>query len=289
MNSIARRFLLNQPAKPHAPLILFLHGTGGNAKFTADETDWPHAATSAGYALAIPDALPIHADLPIAFLSNPQRWNDGSTQPGSPLHSEAEDVSFLSTLVQHLVQNGIADPQRVYLTGFSNGAGMVFRMAAERPELIAAIAPVAGYCPSQMPPFTQAVPTLYMVGDADPLIPEAGGLVASPWTSIPWERPALAKMLADWAERMHCGRLPQIEREQDGIREEVYRPLQDGAPELRRISIRGLGHHWPGGKGRLNPRIGGPTHDLLNANSTLLSYFENIYIKHSLTLPAQLS
>ena len=64
-----------------------------------------------------------------------------------------------------------ADPGRVYVTGFSNGASMTFRFAAERSTRLAAIAPVAGPCRLRAPRLERAVPTLFLVGAADPLVP----------------------------------------------------------------------------------------------------------------------
>ncbi len=39
---------------------------------------------------------------------------------------------------------GLADPKRVYVTGFSNGAGMAYKMACEKPDKVAAIGVVEG-------------------------------------------------------------------------------------------------------------------------------------------------
>jgi polyhydroxybutyrate depolymerase len=39
--------------------------------------------------------------------------------------------------------------------------------------------------------------------------------------------------------------------------------------------IPGLGHHWPGGKGLLNPRIGGTPSDAVDANSRVWEFFRS--------------
>ena len=68
----------------------------------------------------------------------------------------------------------------VFMTGFSNGAAMTFRFAAERPDDVAAIAAVSGYCP-HVGPMSRPVPTHFLIGSDDPLVPITGGEVVSPW------------------------------------------------------------------------------------------------------------
>jgi len=93
-----------------------------------------------------PDGLPVDPARPPSFLTNPKRWNDGSTRPGDPVHSDPDDVAFLDAVIAHAIAHGQADAHRIYLTGFSNGAAMAFRYAAERPGTLAAVALLAGYC-----------------------------------------------------------------------------------------------------------------------------------------------
>ena len=36
------------------------------------------------------------------------------------------------------------------------------------------------------------------------------------------------------------------------------------------VMVEGLGHHWPGGRGQLNPRLAGPPSDAVNATEMIL-------------------
>ena len=74
------------------PLVVMLHGTGGSAEFAAEETRWAEFAAEHDFLVAFPDALPVDPARPPSFLSNPKRWNDGSTRPGDPFHSDPDDV-----------------------------------------------------------------------------------------------------------------------------------------------------------------------------------------------------
>ena len=103
-------------------------------------------------------------------------WNDGREGVASP----ADDVGFLRTLVRELVQRGISDPARLYITGISNGGMMALRMLCEASELFAG----AGITIANMPARTgetcyikNPVPVVMVNGSADLLVPYNGGWV----------------------------------------------------------------------------------------------------------------
>ena len=264
-----RRYVLYRPpaGAPGLPLVVFLHGTGGTAAWADDEAGWSAFAAREGFVLALPEGVPPDPAKPAKFLTNPPRWNDGSSRPGDRLHTDADDVGFLTAVVADLLIRTGADPQRVYLSGFSNGAGMAFRFAAERADLVAAVAPVAGHCWARTKP-ARPVPTLYLVGTADPLIPLRGGEVRTPWSGTLTRRPAVEETLQRWAVANGCDRTPWTATE-DGVRTEVYL----GPVEFRAQFVEGLGHHWPGGRGQLTARIGGAASDRLDANEVIWEFF----------------
>jgi polyhydroxybutyrate depolymerase len=63
---------------------------------------------------------------------------------------EGLDVSYVRKIVAQLETELKIDRKRIYATGLSMGGGMSFQLALEAPDLVAAIAPVAGvpYQPS---------------------------------------------------------------------------------------------------------------------------------------------
>ncbi|MBN9518900.1 dienelactone hydrolase family protein [bacterium] len=252
------------PGPVTPPLVVVLHGAGGTAAWADGETGWSVFAAREGFALALPDALPPDRTQPPKFLTNPPLWrvrNDGPEadllDPSGP---PADDLAFLSAVITDAVTKG-ADARRVSVTGFSNGAAMAFRVAAELSERVAAVVPVAGYCrvPADFRP-ARPVPTLYLIGAADPLVPVRGGEVRSPWKHRLVKRRPVAETLSRWAAILGCAPDPVEESTAGGVRTDVY----PGPVPFRSVEIDGLGHHWPGGKAQLNHRIAGPPSDRVN-------------------------
>ena len=104
-------------------------------------------------------------------------WNAGGL-PERMSRGKPDDVAFIRILVKTLVDEGIADPKRIYVTGPSNGGMMTLRLLCEAPELFAAAAPIIASLPvdtaSKCKP-TRPLPVLVINGTADPLVPYAGG------------------------------------------------------------------------------------------------------------------
>jgi polyhydroxybutyrate depolymerase len=57
---------------------------------------------------------------------------------------EGVDVAYVRRIVEQLETELKIDRARIYATGLSAGGGMAFQLALEAPDLVAAIAPVAG-------------------------------------------------------------------------------------------------------------------------------------------------
>lgn len=264
-----RREWLFSPGATGAPLVVFLTGTGGTAAWTDRETGWSKLAAREGFALAIPEALPPDPSKPPSFLANPPRWNDGS--PALFDSSAPDDVDFLTKVIDDAVNRFGVDPRRVFVTGFSNGAGMAFRLTAERADRIAAVAPVAGHLWVSEPKPSRPVPTLYLVGTHDPLIPLNGGEVRLPWTNRLVRRPPVTETLERWAAAIGCSPIP-VNRAEGMVRIDRY----PGPVTFDAVTVEHLGHHWPGGRAQLNPRLAGPPSDAVNATEMIWEFFKQV-------------
>jgi polyhydroxybutyrate depolymerase len=245
-DGLDRSYLLHVPtAAGPLPVVVMLHGAGGSADFAAEETGWSELADSAGFAVVYPEGLPVRRGKAPKFLTNPQEWNDGSGR------GQHDDVGFLTAMLDELTPR--IDRNRVYWTGFSNGAGMAFRFAAERADRVTALAPVAGHLWVRDVVPSRPVPTFYLVGDSDPLVPLEGGTARTPWGRME-SRPRVEETLHRWGRAI--GQSPGSER-------------------FPVLVIPGQGHHWPGGKGLLGERLGGPETRRVDATREIWRFFRN--------------
>jgi len=217
----------------------------------------------------VPEALPPDPAAPPTFLTNPPRWNDGSPQPFAG--PQPDDVAFLASVIDDTVNRLSLDPRRIFVTGFSNGAGMAFRFAAERADRVAALAPVAGHCWAHDPKPSRPVSTLYTVGTADLLIPLRGGEVRLPWDNRLVRRPPVAETLERWAVAIGCAPIPVLRSDDKTVRVDRY----PGPVLFDAVIVEGLGHHWPGGRAQLNPRTAGPPSSAVNATEMIWAFFQN--------------
>ena len=151
---------------------------------------------------------------------------------------------------------------------------MAFRMATEMASRIAAVAPVAGYCWVANPKPARPIPTLYLIGSLDPLVPLRGGEVRSPWLHRYIRRPTVAESLERWARVARLRTNPRTASDSEGVRTDVY----PGPVPFQVVTVEGLGHHWPGGKGGFNPRLAGPPSDRVNGTELVWDFFQ----QHSL-------
>lgn len=55
------------------------------------------------------------------------------------LKDQADDLAYCKGLILYMLKHYPVDPSRVYLSGFSNGAGMAQTVAMIYPELVAAL------------------------------------------------------------------------------------------------------------------------------------------------------
>jgi polyhydroxybutyrate depolymerase len=270
--TVPRRYLVHVPpgdVRQPGPVVLMLPGAGADARWTLEETLWATTADQEGFLVVVPEALPLDPARPARFRENPPFWNDGSPRARAAPR-QVDDVAFLESVLADLAHSFPIDGHRVYATGFSNGAGMAFRLAAERAGRLAAVAPVSGYCWLEEPRPSHPVPTFYLVGREDPLVPLKGGEVSTLWG---WQekRPPLGGGLDRWARALGGGPSCVVE-ENDGVEEWRYEP----GVEMVVWIVSGLGHHWPGGRGQLSRRLFGPPSSVVKANEVIWDFFSNV-------------
>jgi len=262
-------------SKTPRPVVIMLHGGGGTSRAAAEETGWGALADREGFLAVFPDALARDPTKPGSFARNPQLWNDGSDRFYTGQHAP-DDVAFLNAVLDDLLANFAVDRQRIFVTGFSNGASMTFRFGAAAAARIAAIAPVAGTCWQEPLTLARPVSMCYLTGATDPLNRFEGGVPklagASDQVRSKAKPPVRASILK-WAQALGCPATPASSSETNGVRTAIYGPGRDGA-EVVWVTIADQGHTWAGHKSLLPEFMVGKTTDKLNATAFIWAFFQ---------------
>lgn len=257
------------------PLVLLLHGAGGNGNLYLEKNDWPKLANAEGFAVLAPDGQPARPEADATFRTNPRLWNDGRTRmPDARV--KIDDIAFFKALLDDAAARVPVDARRVYATGHSNGAGMTFRLGAELSSRFAALAPVSGRLSLAEPKPERALPTLYIMGTKDPLNPVEGGERSLPWSIKKEKLAPVGEMLTQWAAALGCAKPsePKTVSDKDGLKVVEYGPGRDGAP-FTAVYIEGQGHGWPGGReAGLPENVIGPSVETYNATEKIWAFFK---------------
>jgi polyhydroxybutyrate depolymerase len=256
-----------QPGTP-LPLVFFFHGAGGSAPQAAHTYGWVEKADVENFFVAFPEGLPVFVDSPASFLLNPRIWRDGQSELRS---ASVNDIHYFEVLLARIQAKLPIDPKRIYLTGFSNGAGMTFTLGSHESARIAAIAPVSSQSLIHIPSLARALPVFYLTGTADPLVPYHGGTVALPWGTTR-STPPIQESVDTWAKLDGCPPEPQMVSDEKGVRVLHYGPGRDES-EVLFTTIEGNGHHWPTSVEPLPRAISGPTLDPINATDQIWDFF----------------
>jgi polyhydroxybutyrate depolymerase len=120
--------------------------------------------------------------------------------------SAVDDVAYVRAVLDDVMSKESIDPKRVFVFGFSNGAFFAHRLACEMSDRIAAIASVAGATwndPSRCAP-TSPVSVVEIHGDADDVVPFAGGRIPSDGGVPPGAFPGARVTAGTWAQKDGC-------------------------------------------------------------------------------------
>jgi polyhydroxybutyrate depolymerase len=266
-----RHYLLHVP--PEAvrqgplPVVIALHGGGTTAIRLKAYAGLDQLADRDGFVVVYPEGSgPIERHL--------LTWNAGDCCVHASERG-VDDVGFILDVLRDVARRLPVDRTRVYITGHSNGAMMAYRMAAEVPERIAAIAPVAGAMAVDR--FAPALPVpvlhIHSVNDGQALY--MGGVGAPfPLTDIRVLHRPVEPELARWVERNGCPAQAQVRERRAGPAQGdrpaqtatllVHAPCATGA-EVWLWKLTGVGHTWPGSNSRIQERLIGPDTELVDA------------------------
>ena len=219
-------------AKP-LPVVINLHGGGGNAENQQRYSGMDRVADREHFLVVYPDGT--------GRLKRMLTWNAG-TCCGASVMQQVDDVGFIRAVIDDVAKRIPIDRKRVFATGMSNGAMMSYRLAAEAPDLVAAIAPVAGSMVLARFHPTKPVPIMHIHSVDDPRALYNGGLGPPfPMTNNRIEHPPVEQQLAKWIAYDGCRATPTVARRLSGegntATKLVYAPCTSGA-QIGRASCR---------------------------------------------------
>jgi polyhydroxybutyrate depolymerase len=257
-----RTYMLHAPPGDPVGLVLSLHGGGGTGTGQQGLTDLDAVADANNLLVVYPNGYD-------------KSWADGRGASPADRH-HVDDVGFLVALAVKLQSDYNIAPGHVFATGMSNGGFMTNRLACDRPDVFAAIAPVAGTLgPNVSCNPSRPVSVLEAHGTADPLVPFNGGTVRGRGGvshSI-----SVDAMVAKWRSADGCQGDPSAQ---------VLPSVGDGtvvhrfdytacaaSTEVVFYQIDNGGHTWPGGKQYLPQAVIGRTSRALDASEVIAKFF----------------
>lgn len=285
-DGLERRYQLTIPqgytGRKAAPLVVNLHGFGGTGASQDTLTDMPKLAADRGYVVVSPDGGPLK--VPIGLVPGAEGagefegrpfWNifgQGTVDFGPPRGQNlnvdssligADDVSFITKLLETLERELCIDMRRVYATGMSNGAGMATTLACALGRRLAAIAPVAGVnltgkCPGRIPTSVLAVH-----GDADDtVLYDGNGLLG-----FQFGNPSVRERMDQWAKRDGCRPRPVTNEAKPGLTVTRWRGCVKGV-DVQLWTIAGWNHAWPRATSAGQPGV-------IDATKVALDFFDD--------------
>jgi polyhydroxybutyrate depolymerase len=225
----ARSYILHVPpqydGKTPLPLVIALHGFGGDAASFANFTGFSKEADAEGFFVVYPQGLE-------------GSWNAGSCcRPSS--QKIYDDVGFIQTVLAQLKSDLAVNDSRVYVVGESNGGMLAYRLACELPQDFAAIAAVsATSVVNESCNTTSPVSVMAVHGTADTDIPYNNSTRSTSNLPVP---PAV-DAVAYWAKRDGTVSTPQQQVE-GNLTVTTYSGGLNGT-EVVLYTVKGGTHGW---------------------------------------------
>lgn len=274
-----RRFFQAIPpgyeAEVPMPVVLDFHGYGEGAELHLKMSNLGALGAAEGFIVITPQGL-----------GEPPQW---------ATELDSADLVFVGDLLDEVEVSLCVDLDRVYSTGYSNGARLTSAIACAYGDRVAAVSTVAGVRTIDGCAFTRPVPMVSFHGTADDVVPYEGGLgegnldaPAPDGSDRTWresltdeeireldaaERPTV-EIVAAWAERNGCTTDATEESETADVTRITWDCPEAGATELHRITEGG--HTWPGSALSSDLEgVLGPTTMTIDANEIMWAFFED--------------
>lgn len=157
------------PVAESLPVVFCLHGVGDNAQ-NMSNIGFNQIGDTARFISVYPQGL--------NNTLGQTSWANGTIL----LSSTANDLGFFHAMMNDLILNQNADPSRIYVSGFSMGSIMSYKLACEMNERVAAIGTMSGTMSTE--DLTNCVPSyvtpvIHFHGTMDATVPYDAGALPS--------------------------------------------------------------------------------------------------------------
>jgi polyhydroxybutyrate depolymerase len=248
------------------PLVLVLHGGGGNAKQMQKFSRFNKTADQNSFIAVYPEGYD-------------KNWSDGRI--GDELPMQRDDVKFISMMLDTLIKKYNVDSMRIFSTGISNGGFFSIYLAYKLSNRILAIAPVCAAIPENLEDkFKPDFPVSMMLinGTEDKLVKYDGGAVGfndgDRGFSISTD-----KTISIWIKNNNCSTVPAEESIPDKNLKDQCSAIKytysggNAGTEVMLIKIKGGGHTWPGRSQYLPKFIVGRVCNDFDGNEMVWEFF----------------
>jgi polyhydroxybutyrate depolymerase len=178
VESVERQFIVYQPKgnfEKDYPVVFMFHGASGNGERFYNFSGWKEKADEEGIIAVFPTAIQYCVEKE-GKRRQVTRWNEGSLETDACQGQQfKDDVLFFRKMVEFLEDNYKVDKNRIYASGFSNGASFVSRLTIEASDILAATAVVSGVLQDTSWETKNLIPSFLAIGQNESLLLDQEG------------------------------------------------------------------------------------------------------------------
>lgn len=188
--------------------------------------------------------------------------------PGG-LETGADDLGYLSALLDSIEDRTCVDRNRVFAAGFSAGAAMAQALSCTMPWRISGVAASGGANLTSTCSSSPATDVLVLHGSADPIAPTSGSeVVFAPPVGL-----SIDTVVAANRGRADCDAAPSVEQVQPDVVVDRATGCEGGV-RVEYWRLLGAGHTWAGSTAPLLEIVAGATTTSVDANDVVLDFFD---------------
>ena len=256
----------NSAAEP-CPLIINMHGYGSDALNQQSYSEMDDYALDQNIAVVYPMGID-------------SAWNVGTFWD----FSDADDIGFISVLIDSVAEDFNIDLDRVYACGMSNGGYMAYELACELSDKIAAFGSVTGNFmlnADQACDNSREIPFIHIHGTYDYVVPY----------SYSWDGSMyVGEAIEYWRnhndlDSVLVESIPDLDPTDNTTVEKFTYYNNFSTTQFVHFKVNGGGHQWFGSSigDWVIPIVGFNNHDI-NTNEELLDFFLNYRLSDFLSI-----